>query len=136
MSELLRRAVRMIRSYAASGLDISLDEEPPVEEQTARKRTSKQRQDAPTGKTKNTSSPGMPQQVVEDLGVFDLTPPSSWEEVRAARNREVKRYHSDKFVNDPDRFETSKQIMQMYNAAFERLRAYYQKADKRRAGEP
>ena len=128
MSELLRRAVRVIRSYASSGLDVSLDEELSIEEQTEKKRSHKQRQDAPNRKTKTTAYPGLPQQVVEDLGLFDLTPPSSWEEVKAARNREIKKYHSDKFVNDPDRFETSKQIMQIYNAAFERLRVYYQKA--------
>ena len=134
MSELLRRAVRIIRSYASSGPDISFDEDPNVEhdENDARKkRTKEQRQDAskdaPHRKTKTTAYPGVPQQVVEDLGVFDLSPPSSWEEVKAARNREIKKYHSDKFVNDPDRFETSKEIMQIYNAAFDRLRTYYQK---------
>lgn len=128
MSELLRRAARIIRSYASSGLDVSFDEDPHVEHETQKKRTKEQRQDAPTGKAKTTAYPGVPQQVVEDLGVFDLSPPSSWEEVKAARNREIKKYHSDKFVNDPGRFETSKEIMQIYNAACDRLRAYYQKA--------
>ena len=128
MSELLRRAARVVRSYTSSDLDISFDEDPYIEKNTQRKKARAQRQDAPTGKTKTTAYSGVPQQVVEDLGVFDLTPPSSWEEVKAARNREIKKYHSDKFVNDPDRFETSKQIMQIYNAAFDRLRAYYQKA--------
>jgi curved DNA-binding protein CbpA len=65
--------------------------------------------------------------VIDDLAVFGLTPPSSLADVRAARNKEIKKYHSDKFVNEPDRFETSKEIMQIYNAAFDRLRAYYEK---------
>ncbi len=70
---------------------------------------------------------GTPQQVVEDLAVFNLTPPSSMEAVKNARNREIKKYHSDKFLNDPERLETSKEIMQIYNAAYDRLQAYYKK---------
>ena len=76
---------------------------------------------------------GTPEQVVEDLAVFDLSPPGSLEAVKSARNREMKKYHSDKFLNDPDRLKTSKEIMQIYNAAYDRLYAHYQKAAKRGA---
>lgn len=69
---------------------------------------------------------GYPQQVVEDLGLFDLTPPSSLSEVKRARNQEMKKFHSDRFVNDPAKFQTSKEIMQIYNAAYERLRKFYE----------
>ncbi len=68
-----------------------------------------------------------PQQVVDDLTVFNLSPPSSLEEVRRARNREIKKYHSDRFVNDPEKFATSKEIMQIYNAAYDRLKTHYGK---------
>jgi hypothetical protein len=71
--------------------------------------------------------PNVPQQVVEDLKVFDLTPPSSLEEVKKRRNEEIKKYHSDRFVNDPERYKTSTEIMQIYNVAYERLREYYKK---------
>ena len=57
---------------------------------------------------------------------FGLTPPSSLEEVRKARNREIKKYHSDHFVNDSERYETSKQIMQIYNAAYDRLKEHFE----------
>ena len=67
----------------------------------------------------------VPQQVVEDLKVFDLTPPSSLTEVKKRRNEEIKKYHSDKYINDPERFKTSTEIMQIYNAAYERLKEYY-----------
>lgn len=69
----------------------------------------------------------VPQQVVEDLKVFDLAPPSSLEEVKKRRNQEIKKYHSDRFINDPERFKTSTEIMQIYNAAYERLKEYYKK---------
>lgn len=69
----------------------------------------------------------MPTGFVENLALFDLTPPSSLDEVRKARNREIKKYHSDKFINDPEKLETSKEIMQIYNAAFDRLKEYYEK---------
>jgi hypothetical protein len=69
---------------------------------------------------------GIPSQVIQDLSNFGLTPPSSLEEVKKARNREMKKYHSDRFINDPDRYETSKKIMQIYNAAYDRLKVYYE----------
>lgn len=74
--------------------------------------------------------PGVPKQVVEDLSIFGLTPPSSMAAVKKARNREIKKYHSDRFMNDSDRFDTSKQIMQIYNAAYDRLEAYYESRNK------
>ncbi len=69
--------------------------------------------------------PGVPAQVVEDLAVFDLTPPSSLKEIREVRNGEIKKYHSDKFLHDPEKLDTSKKIMQIYNTAFDRLEEYY-----------
>ena len=69
---------------------------------------------------------GVPARVVDDLAVFDLVPPATMDDVRRARNREIKKYHSDRFQNDPERLETSKQIMQIYNAAYDRLKTYYQ----------
>ena len=70
------------------------------------------------------------QQLVDDLAAFGLTPPSWLDEVKKARNREVKKYHSDKFMNDPDKLESSKQIMQIFNAAYDRLKDYYESKDK------
>ena len=68
---------------------------------------------------------GAPVQVVEDLAVFGLRPPSSLEEVKKARNREIKKYHSDRFVDDPEKYRTSKEIMQIYNAAYDRLKLHF-----------
>ena len=68
----------------------------------------------------------MPAGFIENLALFDLAPPSSLDEVRKARNREIKKYHSDKFINDPEKLETSKEIMQIYNVAFDRLKKYYE----------
>ena len=66
-----------------------------------------------------------PKQVVEDLLVFGLTPPSSLEEVKKIRNKTFLKYHSDRFINDPEKYETSKQLMQIYNDAYARLKLYY-----------
>lgn len=68
-----------------------------------------------------------PDPVAEDLAVFGLVPPASLEAVRKARNLEIKKYHSDRFLNDPERFEISKQIMQILNAAYDRLERHYAK---------
>ena len=62
---------------------------------------------------------------MDDLSIFGLKPPSSLEEVKKVRNREVMKYHSDKFSGDPEKEETSKRIMQIYNTAFDRLEEWY-----------
>ena len=73
------------------------------------------------------SSSEIPRQVIDDLALFNLTPPSTLQQVRQARNRELQKYHSDKFIRDDEKFQTSKEIMQIYNAAYERLENYFNK---------
>ncbi len=63
-----------------------------------------------------------PQQLIEDLQLFNLKPPSNWEEVKNTRKREMKKFHPDKYMNDPDKMETAKKIVQIYNGAYERLK--------------
>lgn len=96
-----------------------------AQEETGHRRTEGRGARAGHSGTQSWAS-GVPQQVVDDLAVFGLTPPSSLEEVRKARNREIKKYHSDRFVNDSERYETSKQIMQIYNAAYDRLKEHFE----------
>ncbi|MDM8541452.1 hypothetical protein QUF90_10215 [Desulfococcaceae bacterium HSG9] len=75
----------------------------------------------------NTDTTGtFPQQVVQDLAEFGLIPPSSLPEVKKKWKAEMKKYHSDKFMNDPEKLKVSKEIMQIYNAAYDRLKQYYQ----------
>lgn len=66
-----------------------------------------------------------PKQVIDDLSLFELTPPASLQTVKKARNKEIKKYHPDHFNNDKSKQETAKQIMQIYNSAFDRLEKYY-----------
>jgi DnaJ-domain-containing protein 1 len=72
-------------------------------------------------KTNPTKPSAYPQQVVEDLHLFGLKPPISFEQVKKARNQEIKKFHPDKFLSDPEKMETAKQIVQIYNAAYDRL---------------
>ncbi len=80
--------------------------------------------------TKTYSTSPYPQQVVENLQSFGLTPPSSQEEVKKTRNNEIKKYHPDHFNADPGKKETAKKILQIYNLAYDRLRKYYQNQTK------
>ena len=64
----------------------------------------------------------IPPQFIEDLKLFDLTPPSSFEEVKKARNREMKVFHPDKYLNHPEKMEIANQIVKIYNDAYERLK--------------
>lgn len=61
-------------------------------------------------------------QLVEDLQLFGLNPPSSLEEVRQIRNQEMKKFHPDRYLNQPEKMETAKKIVQIYNAAYDRLK--------------
>ena len=72
-----------------------------------------------------TRPPLYPKELVDDLSVFGLKPPSKMEEVKKARNREIRKFHPDKFNNEPEKLETAKQIMQILNAAYDRLETYY-----------
>ncbi len=65
---------------------------------------------------------GFSKQFVDDLQLFDLTPPSSLEMLKKARNRELKKFHPDKFQDNGEKAETAKKIVQIYNAAYERLK--------------
>lgn len=136
MSELLQRVAQIVRSYVSSTLDFPSDpanqinqgeEEPYTGHSAGRKKTRQKNRDTAAAQSSRNPYPGIPQHVIDDMAVFGVIPPSSLDDVRAARNKEIKKYHSDNFVDDPDRFETSKEIMQIYNAAFDRLRVYYEK---------
>lgn len=72
------------------------------------------------------NSYGVPDQVVEDLAVFGLKPPSSLGEVVKARNREMKRYHPDRYMREDEKRDAANEIAQMYNTAFERLEQYFE----------
>ncbi len=61
-------------------------------------------------------------QFVEDLQLFGLKPPSSIIEVRQVRNQEMKKFHPDRYLNQPEKMETAKKIVQIYNAAYDRLK--------------
>lgn len=73
------------------------------------------------------NSSGFPQQVIDDLAVFGLTPPASFDDVKKARNQEMRKYHPDKFNSEEDKGEAANEIAQIYNEAFSRLKDYYEK---------
>lgn len=75
-----------------------------------------------TGSSNEKKDP-FPAQLVQDLELFGLKPPVTLEQVKKARNSEIKKFHPDKFQNDPEKADTAKQILQIYNSAFERIRA-------------
>lgn len=70
-------------------------------------------------------SQSYPQQLINDLKLFDLSPPSCLEAVKKVRNKEIKKYHPDKFVRDTEKAENAKRILQIYNSAYERLKRFY-----------
>jgi DnaJ-domain-containing protein 1 len=69
-----------------------------------------------------TNNSGFSTQLIDDLNLFNLKPPSNLNEIKKARNREMKKYHPDKFTNSPEKKETAKRIVQIYNEAYTRLK--------------
>ena len=77
-------------------------------------------------KNRSTETPtSTEQQLVDDLALFDLRPPSTLKEVKAARNREMLKYHPDKFSSDSEKLKVANDIALIYNAAFDRLEKHF-----------
>ncbi len=133
MTNILKRLIRVAKSYVPHGTRISKEESEEIpfsfDQNNRNRKTRNFYSDSSsfTGTDIDNDYSKVPKQVVEDLSVFNLKPPSSLEEVHSARNREIKKCHSDKFFNDPEKFQTSKEIMQIYNSAYDRLVEYYKK---------
>lgn len=69
--------------------------------------------------------PGYSDENIEDLKLFGLQPPSSFSEVKKIRNQEMKKFHPDKYIQSPDKMDVANQIVQIYNAAYERLKIFF-----------
>ena len=67
-----------------------------------------------------------PEEFLKDLATFNLTPPTTMDAVKKARNKEIKKYHPDRFANEPAKQETAKEILQLINGAFARLQKHPQ----------
>lgn len=65
------------------------------------------------------------QQLIDDLALFGLSPPVTLKAVTAARNREMLRFHPDKFATNQEKSAVANEIALLYNVAFDRLKAYY-----------
>jgi len=69
--------------------------------------------------------PGYSNQNIEDLKLFGLQPPSNFSELKKIRNQEMKKFHPDKYIQSPEKMDVAKQIVQLYNAAYERLKIFF-----------
>ena len=67
-------------------------------------------------------------QEAEDLRLFHLKEGASWDEVKKAYRREVKKYHGDRHNNDDGKKGLAHEIMLIYNSAYERLEKCYGKS--------
>ncbi len=65
------------------------------------------------------------QQLIDDLALFNLQPPSSFKEVKSARNREMLKYHPDKFASNTEKLKVANDIALIYNDAFDRLKKHF-----------
>lgn len=66
-----------------------------------------------------------PQQLVDDLALFNLQPPVQLEQVKKARNLALKQFHPDKFQQEPKKIQIAEQISTIYNTAYTRITSHY-----------
>jgi hypothetical protein len=71
----------------------------------------------------NQSSWQQQQEEKQYYGVLELPYGASFEEIKAAYKRLIKRYHPDRFHNDPEKHKAAVEISQKLNMAF----AYFEK---------
>lgn len=126
MTTALKRLYRIIRSRYHAGTDYAGTQSPNDGSDMGCGADPFDRGKPHAEKRHSHGIPDYPDQIVEDLANFKLTPPSSFAEVKKARKRESKKYHPDRFVDDPERLATAQKIMQIYNASYERLKAFFQ----------
>ena len=119
MTDLGTRIFRLVQAWGAEGMEAiekQLKEGGPVEEVLSDFEKT-QGFNEPQAKPTKT----WPKDLTEDLAVFGLTPPATIEQVKGLRNKELKKYHPDRFNFEPEKLETAKQIVQILNQAYERL---------------
>lgn len=120
MNDFVVRLKRLSEAYGLKYKNIFTNFVSPAKSQSAEKDSHESQSDQ-----QETTSQSFDPQVIIDLAVFDLHPPSSIQEVKAARNEEFKKYHSDIFHYNSKKAEAAKEIMQIYNCAYERLKKHY-----------
>jgi len=65
--------------------------------------------------------PAYSDQTLKDLAAFGLTPPVTLAELKKARNGELKKFHPDRFAQDPGKIASAKRITQILGDTYERL---------------
>lgn len=118
---MIKRLFNVLKAYANYGSGL------PKSSEGVNQEDFNSNQDFKWDQTSSSNRSGLNQQLIDDLAVFGLTPPSSFDEVKKARNREMRKYHPDKFSTQADKGETANEIAQIYNEAFGRLKDHFEK---------
>ncbi len=126
MTTIFKRLFNVLKSYSRSGLEQFHKEEDFKYTDFKFSEEHTRSTGFYTDEKKGQSYPGYSDQIIEDLANFKLKPPSSLAEVKKARNQEIKKYHPDRFLDDPARSKTAKEIMQIYNASYSRLKQFFE----------
>jgi DnaJ-domain-containing protein 1 len=126
MSTIFKRIFNMLRSYGVGSSGVFDRKDDNMDSYTDNYEDHFDSTDSFFDNSNSEAYPDYPDQILEDLSNFHLPPPSSLSEVKKARNQEIKKYHPDRYMDDPERVETAKEIMQIYNASYERLKKFFQ----------
>lgn len=56
---------------------------------------------------------------------LELRPDAQWDEVRQAYRRLVRKYHPDRFMNDPEKYQAATEVARKITEAYDGLRQYF-----------
>ncbi len=70
-----------------------------------------------------------PARLRRDYANLEVAPGASFEEVRRAHRRMIRRYHPDRFGSDPEKQRLATEITQRLNDSFRRIRDFLRPSD-------
>lgn len=83
-----------------------------------------QRQQSAGAAKPQTNRSGFDDAFLKDLAAFGLTPPTTLAALKKARKEELKKYHPDRFHQEPQKAEAAHRIVQILGDTYERLLAH------------
>jgi DnaJ-domain-containing protein 1 len=118
---LFEKLVRIIRANMLSGKDGKIPPAGSYQEYTSsgysRQQTGQRKQSPP--------QPDISSKEKQYYEALELTPPASFEQIKAAYKKLVRKYHPDLFQNNPQKRQYAEVVTQKINEAY----AYFEKQD-------
>ncbi|MFP4363879.1 MAG: J domain-containing protein [Spirochaetia bacterium] len=75
---------------------------------------------------RTTGASGPPQELAQDYKNLEVSFGTNFDEVRKSYKVLIRKYHPDRFSNDPDRLKAATEIAKKINYSFQRIKQYHE----------